>query len=133
MSKSAIYMADTASNTVAVGQIVPFGSTIRRFGCNLMGNGNAVDVRGSGYYRVSFNATITPSAAGTAVVALQRNGQSVQGATASITAAAAAQPQTAAFTALIRECGCACDSALTVVLTGADSVVTNAAIEVEKL
>ena len=135
MSKSAIYMADTASNAVAVGENVPLGSTVRRFGCNIRGNGNAVTTMGGGYYRVSFTATIAPTAAGTAVVTLMRDGSPVQGAVASTTATAAAQPQTVGFSAIVRDFQCACGSSanLTVQLTGADSLVSSAAIEVEKL
>lgn len=135
MSKSAIYMASASSSAVAVGETVPLGSTVRRFGCNLMGNGDAVTLRGAGYYLVSFNATLAPTAAGTATVTLQRDGQPVQGASASVTATAAAQPQTASFTAIVREFGCACDtsSQLRVVLSGADSMASGAAVSVVKL
>ena len=133
MSKSAIYMADTSSNGVSVGEVVPIGSTIRRFGCNLMGNGNAVSVRGVGYYLVSFNATVSPTAAGTAVVELLRGSTPVQGAVGSVTAAAANQPQTLGFTAIVREFCNAEPASLTFRLSGADSVVSNAAVSVVKL
>lgn len=135
MSKSAIYMADTSSNGVAVGETVPLGSVVRNYGCSLRGNGNAVRTAGGGYYRVSFNATVAPTAAGTAVVTLLRDGVAVQGANASTTATAAGQPQTIGFSAIVRDFNCACGSSanLTVQLTGADSVVSNAAMEVERL
>lgn len=133
MSKSAIYMASASSSAVAVGETVPLGSTVRRFGCNAIGNGDAVSLRGAGYYLVSFNATIAPTAAGTAVATLVRDSAPVQGAVASVTATAAAQPQTVGFTAVVREfCG-AEQSNLPVQLSGADSVVSNAAMSVVKL
>lgn len=135
MSKSAIYMASASSSAVAVGETVPLGSTVRRFGCNLMGNGDAVTLRGAGYYLVSFNATVAPTAAGTATVTLLRDGQPVQGASSSVTAGAANAPQTASLTAVVREFGCACDgtSQLRVEMSGADSMVSGAAISVVKL
>lgn len=133
MSKSAIYMADPSSNGVSVGEAIPLGSTQRRYGCNLMGNGNAVSVRGTGYYLVSFNATIAPTAAGTAVATLLRGSATVPGAVASVTATAAGQPQTVGFTAIVREFCNAEPSSLSVQLSGADSVVSSAAMSVVKL
>ena len=35
MSKSAIYTTNVSAPTVAVGGIVPFGTTTRRYGCNI--------------------------------------------------------------------------------------------------
>lgn len=35
MSKSAIYTTNVSNPTVAVGGIVPVGSTTRRYGCNI--------------------------------------------------------------------------------------------------
>lgn len=132
MARAAIYMADTNSNAVAVGEIVPLGGTVRRFGRALAGNGNAVAVRGPGYYSVTLTATIAPTAAGTAVVELLRDGQPVQGASASVTATAAQQPQTVGVSAIVREFGCGCGqgSQLSFRLTGADSIVSSAAVEV---
>lgn len=135
MSKSAIYMASASSSAVAVGETVPLGSTVRRFGCNAVGNGDAVSLRGAGYYLVSFNATVAPTAAGTATVTMLRDGQPVQGASSSVTAGAAGAPQTASITAVVREFGCACDasSQLRFELSGADSMVSGAAVSVVKL
>ena len=33
--KSAIYTANTTAATLAVGDVIPLGTTIRRYGCNL--------------------------------------------------------------------------------------------------
>ncbi len=133
MSKSAIYMADTSSNGVSVGDAIPLGGTQRRYGCNLLGNGDAVAVRGIGYYLVSLSATVAPTAAGTATVALMRNSLPVPGASASVTATASSQPQTLAITAVVREVCGAEQSSLSFQLSGADSVVSNTAVSVVKL
>lgn len=133
MARSAIYMADTNSNAVAVGETVPLGSTVRRYGCGVVGNGNAVDLRSAGYYHVALTATVAPTAAGTATVRLMQGGQPVQGASASVTATAAAQPQTVGISALVRDFGCCGGSQLTFQLAGADSIVSSAAAEVVRL
>lgn len=41
MSKSAIYTTNVSAPTVAVGGIVPFGTTTRCYGCNIRQDGNA--------------------------------------------------------------------------------------------
>ena len=42
MSKSAIYTTNVSNPTVAVGGIVPVGSTTRRYGCNIRQDGVAI-------------------------------------------------------------------------------------------
>lgn len=62
-------------------------------------------------------------------------GQPVQGASSSVTAGAAGAPQTASIAAIVREFGCACDasSQIRFELSGADSMVSGAAVSVVKL
>ena len=50
MSKSLIQTVNQSSQVVAANSIIDLGSVIRRFGCNLRLNGNAVEVDGAGYY-----------------------------------------------------------------------------------
>ena len=131
MSKSAIYTANTSAQTVAVNDVIPVGTTSRRFGCNIRQDGNTITLLGQGYYHVTVSATLAPTAAGT--VTRQKDGVAVIGATASQVVAAAAAPTNLALTFLVRNtCGCE-SSILSFLLTGTAAVVNNMAVAVEKL
>lgn len=131
MSKSAIYTVNTAAPTVAVNNIIPLGNTVRRYGCNLRQDGDAISMCGCGYYLVNASITATPSAAGTVTVTAQKDGVAMTGATASATVAAANTAVNLNIATIVRNI---CDSSLlSFALTGAASVVNNIAVTVEKL
>lgn len=133
MSKSAIYTANTFAPTVSVGDIVPLGTTVRRFGCNVSQEGNAITLFGQGYYLVTVSATVTPSAAGTVTLTAQKDGVAILGAAASATAGAADIAVVLPIACIVRNaCGCE-SSLLSFVLTGEESVVNDFAVTVEKL
>lgn len=133
MSKSAIYTANTLAQTVAVNDIIPVGTTSRRFGCNIRQDGNTITLLGQGYYHVTVSATLAPTAAGTVTLTGQKDGVAVIGATASQAVATAAAPTNLALTFLVRNaCGCK-SSILSFALGGAESTVTNLAVTVTKL
>ena len=116
--KSAIYTAMQTPTEVAVNGVIPLGSLIRRYGCDISLNGNAVNIIGKGYYDVD--------------VSVIKDGVVVPGATASANAAAGA-PVALAFPALVRQACCASGSALSLVLTGAASTVSNVALRVQRI
>lgn len=133
MSKSAIYTTNTSAPAIAVGGIIPVGSTTRRYGCNIRQDGNAITLCGNGYYLVTVSATVTPAAAGTVSVTAQKDGVAVIGATGSETVAAAATAVNIGLTAIVRNaCGCE-SSILSFVIDGVASVVNNLAVTVVKL
>lgn len=133
MSKSLIQTVNQSSQVVAANSIIDIGSVIRRFGCNLRLNGNAIEVEGAGYYTAECNVTLAPTAAGNVTVALYKNGVPLTGATATGSVSTAGNPITLPIQATIRE-GCACDggTSLTVVLVSGASTVSNVAVRVEK-
>ena len=133
MGKSLIQTVNQSSQVVAANSIIDLGSVIRRFGCNLRLNGNAVEVSGEGYYKIDCNVTLAPTAAGTVTVAVYKNGVALTGATASGSVTTAGNPVTLPLQTTIRE-GCGCDggTALTVVLVSGASTVSNVALRVEK-
>lgn len=133
MARSAIYTANINTQALFVGNTINLGSVIRRFGCALRQNGNSITMRESGYYKVTASITAAPTAVGTVTAALFRNGVAVPGATASATASAANASVALPITAIVRENCCNDDDALTLVLTGTNSNVTNVAMVVEKL
>ena len=135
--KSALYTAMQTPTAVAVDGVVPLGSLIRRYGCDLSLNGNAVNIAGgnqsAGYYDVDASLTVAPAAVGTVTVTLFKDGVAVPGATASATAAAANNALDLNITALVRQVCCAASSALTLVLTGAAATVNNVALRVQRI
>ncbi len=131
MSKSVIYTANATANAVAIGNLVPLGSTIRRYGCNLRQDGNGITATGAGYYLVTMSATVAPTAAGAVTITGQKDGVAIIGATATSTAAASATADLA-FSAIVRNTGCD-SSILSFVLTDAAATVSNFAVSVVKL
>lgn len=90
MSNSAIYMANTAAQTVAATNgIVNLGTVQRRFGCALKEGTSNVNVNKCGYYFVIATVTFTAATTGNASIAVQDNGVTVPGMTASDTVATA--------------------------------------------
>lgn len=135
--KSVLYAAMQTPTAVAVGGVIPLGSLIRRYGCDVSLNGNAVNITGgnqsAGYYDVDASLTVAPAAVGTVTVTLFKDGVAVPGATASATAAAANDALDLNITALVRQVCCAAGSALTLVLTGAAASVENVALRVQRI
>lgn len=131
MSKSVIYTANATANAVAIGDLIPLGSTSRRYGCNLRQDGNGITAIGAGYYLVTMSATVAPTAAGAVTITGQKDGVAIIGATATSTAAAGAATDLA-FSTVVRNIGCG-SSILSFVLTGAAATVSNFAISVVKL
>lgn len=117
---------------VAVDGVIPLGSLIRRYGCDVALNGNAVNITGAGYYDVDASVTISPAAAGTVTITLYKDGVAVPGATASETAAANGTVNLS-IPPLVRQACCAAGSALTLVLTGAAATVNNVALRVQRI
>jgi hypothetical protein len=117
---------------VAVDGVIPLGSLIRRYGCDVALNGNAVNITGTGYYDVDASVTVTSTAAETVTITLYKDGVAVPGATASETAAANGTVDLN-IPALVRQVCCAAGSALTLVLTGVAATVNNVALRVQRI
>lgn len=133
MCKSAIYVVNTASQSVAVNGTVALGSAIRKFGCAVNLNGNSVLLDEAGYYAVDVSVTAAPTTAGTVTITLYNNGVAVPGATASAAVSTAGNPVNLSFESLVRV-GCNGNTGvLTVVLSGTASTVTNIAEVVTKI
>ena len=130
--KSALYAALQTPTAVAIDGVIPLGSLIRRYGCDISLNGNAVNLSGAGYYDVDASITVAPTAAGTVTATLVKDGVAIPGATASAAAAAGA-PTVLSFPALVRQACCAAGSALTLVLSGAAATVNNVALRVQRI
>lgn len=133
MSKSAIYTANTSGATISVNSIIPVGSIIRRFGCNITSDGNSITVTGCGYYKVTASATLAPTAPGIATVTGYTDGVPYTGATASETATAANDNVSMPVVFEVRNFN-QCDSTkISFQLSGTESVIENFSVTVEKL
>lgn len=134
MSKSLIYTANTAGAEVAVGNTIPIGSIIRRYGRCIDATGSAVNLIDPGYYAVDISVTATSAATGDVILALTQNGVPVPGARAAATIATAdTQSENLSMTAMIRVM--CCDTAnLSVMVDGtAAPIVQNMAFRVVKI
>lgn len=134
MSKSAIFMANTASTSVGANAAVPFGTVNRRFGCSLNGTTGGIVVNEPGYYLVTANISYTAPDTGNVTVALQQDGVSVPGATASDTVGTATtEINNITVTGIVRVmCGSAPDT-ITLQNTGVAITTSNVAISAVKL
>jgi len=136
---SAIYTANTSEEALLAGAQIPFGSTIRRFGrfANVNGSdiviGNCCSDEGCGYYDCDCSVTLEPTEAGNVSAQLYLNGQPYVGAFATGTAAAAGDPVTLSFGAIVRLFGCCRQGTLQVRLGAEGATVTNMAFKVVKL
>ena len=128
--KSALYAAMQTPTAVAVGGVIPLGGLIRRYGCDIALNGNAVNLSGVGYYDV--DASITATLTGAVTATLYKDGVAVPGATATETGAADGTVNLD-LTALVRQPCCAAGAALTLVLTGVEATVDNVALRVQRI
>lgn len=133
MCKAIIYVANPDTQTVAVGGVIDPGSTVRKYGNGILLVGNSIRLTGTGYYRINATFTLSPTAAGTAVISMFDGAGAVVGATTSVTTVAADELQSVSIDAVVRvRCACA-ENDITFVLTGAASEIINSAIVVEKV
>ena len=132
---SAIYTVNNTNQvvTTVAGTFVtiPLGSVIRRFGRNLGLDGGAVVACGSVYFDCEASISLTPTAAGPITVQLFQDGIAVPGALATATGVAASTIALP-ITALVRNCGCNCNSTLSI-RVNAPCTVNNLALVVEKI
>lgn len=134
MSKSLIYTANTSGAAVPIGNTVPVGSIIRRYGNCIDATGSAINVQEKGYYEVDVSASVTAAAAGDVVLALTQDGVPVPGARAAATVTTATtQVVDLSFSAVIRIAYCG-NSNLSVLVGGtAVPTIQNMALRVVKV
>lgn len=130
MSKSVLYASNTSNQTLSTGDVINFGSIVRKYGCNCNLSGGNVVVSGTGYYNMDTIFTLTASAAGNAIITLYKDGVAIPGGIATFTMAAG-DLCAVSIPAMIRQ-HCCCDATITAVLTGIAGTMNNAAIVVEK-
>lgn len=132
MSKSLIQTANSSQQTVAVNGIISLGSTLRRFGCNCRLNGNAIELKGEGYYAIDADVVVTPTATGNVTVALYKDGVAIPSATSTVTVGTANNTVTLPITTTVRIGCCGGDSSITAVLIAGAGTVNNISMRVIK-
>ena len=137
MARSAIYVVNNATQNVVNNGNISLGTVIRRFGCNLFLEGNAIRESGSGYYKYIASFTVAPTAVGTVTIAAYKDGVLIPGALASEAVSTANNPTNLGLVFMTKEnCACCEDiSNISFVLTttAPDVNITNVAITGEKL
>ncbi len=134
--KSLIDVATTTSTSVLAGATLPLATIVRRRGrdVDLSGNSVAVIDCGSNFYLVTVTATFTAPVAGVISIALQQNGTTVTGATASTTiTTASTEVRSLSFSAIVRTYNSAGIDALSIVNTGLAATYSNIDMTVVKL
>lgn len=134
MSKSLVYTANTSGAAVPIGNTIPVGSIIRRYGKCIEAAGSAVNIQESGYYAVDVSASVTAAAIGDVVIALTQDGVPVPGARAAATiTTATTQSVDLGFSAVVRVTCCS-NANLSVIVSGTTApTVQNMAFRVIKV
>lgn len=134
MSKSLIYTVNGSGASVPVGNTVPVGSIIRRYGRCIGATGSAINVEEPGYYDVDISATITAAAAGDVIMTLTQDGVPVAGATATASIATAnTQFENLAIASMVRV-KCCGNANLAVVVGGTTApTIRNMSVRVVKV
>ena len=127
MGKSLIQVSNTSTQAVAPAvnspSFVSLGNVIRRYGKNIMLNGNALEQIGDGYYEIEGTITIAPTAVGVVTAALFENGEMMPGSLVSGSVSTAENPVTLPLLATSRIV-CCNSSAITVgVISGTGNVL----------
>lgn len=125
-----LYATNTSPQTLTDGQLINFGTPVRRYGKAIQVSGGNVTVNTEGYYPAIANVTFTPSANGTATLQLYENGVAIPGAKASIGVAANVTYSLVVPTAVRTKC--CCEKSISAAIVGVDSSVSNASILVGK-
>lgn len=133
--KSSIYTINDTGTTVTITNDVPvqvpYGAIIRRFGQSVQSQGGSIQCCGSGYFDVDQILVITPTAAGPITARLYQDDKPVRGAFITLNGEADT-PLPLSIKALVRNCGCDCNSVLTTTIDGS-CVINNFSAVVEKL
>lgn len=74
MSKSLILTSNSNLQVLEAGSIIELGTVVRRFGQNLRLDGNAINAKGAGYYKVDANVELVGTTAGIATITMLKDG-----------------------------------------------------------
>ena len=127
---SAIHVVNANFSVPEGGGQVPLGSVVRRYGRNCQLNGGGINLVGAGYYDLDSTVTFTPTATGPVTVQFLQDGLVISGALATVNGIAS-EAVTLPIVAMLRNCGCDCNTTLTAIVS-AGGVVNNISTRVVK-
>lgn len=127
---SIIYTANTAAQAVTVGGTISLGTVVRRYGRHMSASGGAINVMGSGYYKIDTLFNILGTAAGAVTVTLMKDGIAIPGASATVTVGDGGLA-TLNIPAVIRQ-QCCCESTITAELSGTAATINSASAVVSR-
>ena len=133
MSRSLIQTVNSSEQSVTAGSTIGLGTTVRRYGCNCRQIGDAIELEGSGYYKITATVVAEPDAIGNVTVSAYFNGLQIQGATATGSVSTVGNRTTMTIVGTIRM-GCNCEGAsnLTFELDEGDSTISLISVRVDK-
>ena len=106
MSRSLIWAVNESAQAIEANGIINPGTVIHRFGCNFGLLGNAIGLKGNGYYTLLAKVVVTPEAVGNITATLLKNGVPIPGATATASVTTVGNTITIPVPAVLRECSC---------------------------
>lgn len=129
---SLLYTVNSTLTTVTGSGTIPFGTVIRRIGCNANLTGDGITLCGAGWYKIDVSITLSPSAIGAVTVAVLKDGVVVPGATAASNVDTAGDSVNLAIVGVTRLFSYDETGNLTLVLSGGSSIINNVAVRIEK-
>lgn len=129
--KSAISTSLITPVDVTVNSAIPIGDVIHEFGCGVSHNTSSLVLGGIGYYNISAEFTVTPSAAGTVTITMYEDG--IPTASKAMSTAVADASVNMSLNALVKLHCCKLTKRISFVLTGVDSTIESADIVAIKL
>lgn len=133
MSKSAIYTVNSTPTTITPNDIIPLGATNRRFGCNILQDGNTITLSGKGYYLITVSSTITPLVIGNVGITMLKDGIEVIGASATGSVSTVGNSVAIPINAIVRNMNDCDSSIISFVLETTASSIDNFAVSIIKL
>jgi hypothetical protein len=131
VSKSIIYTVNSSGATVPVNGTIPFGTIVRKYGCNLNSADGSIIARGEGYYEFHISLSVIPAAAGTITATLLADGVAVVGGKATATAVASS-PLNFGIDAVQRLQCCDSSTTFTLLISGVGAAISNVSTTVNK-
>lgn len=135
-AKSCVRIRNSSSQTLSAitpTTLVLQGTTVTDSGCSLTLNGSGITVNKSGLYHFAADVTVNPTAAGTAVIQLFKDGVALPCAVSITTATTGTIFTTHVETDLCLNACCASNPVITLVASGVAGTVTNLCVGALKL
>lgn len=130
---SAICTGNSSIQALAANSQIPFGSVARRFGQSIRLEGESITLCGSGYYDVRISCSVPAATTDDVTIQLYQDGDAVPFASATETPAVAGDFVNLDICTMVRNCGKACNSVISVQVNQAVNAGGNMSAVVRKV